>query len=167
MPYQPLIKRSRYSSSMTYNDRIAQDSCLRAERSKTCPRLSGTPRDRDGGRLARLRVRSAGRARDGPPASETVLGLVVPAQLTFALQPAEQHGVPVQLGGEVEQQGRDALQVKPFGREPAEDVTQPRFERLGLGQAAERRDSAPVERGLQLDQVRPHLHRVVGFRQEV
>src|SRR5437764_9723199 len=155
---RPLIKRSRYSS-LSYNDRIAPDSCLRAERSKTCPRLPGVPLDHGCGRSARARGWSADRIGDGPPASETVLGLVVPAQLALALQPAEQHGVPVQFGGEVEQQGRDALQVKSLGREPAEDLAQPRLERLDLGQAAERGGGALVQRGLQLDEVGPPLPR--------
>src|SRR5262249_45600923 len=142
----PAIPLCPYSP---YNDRIAPDSCLRAERSKTCPRPPGVPQDHGGKQPARPAGWSAIRAGDGPPASETVLGLVVPAQLALALQPAEQHGVPVQFGGEVEQQGRDALEVKPFGGEPAEELAQPRFERLGLRQAAERGGRAAVQRGLQ------------------
>src|SRR5262245_52554745 len=63
----------------------------------------------------------AGGARDGAPPCEAMLGLVVPAQFALALQPAQQHIVPVQLGGEVQQQRRDALQVQPLGGEPAED----------------------------------------------
>ena len=106
---QPLIKRSRYSSlsyndriALSYNDRIALESRLRAERSKTCPRVPGYATGTamaGGGPPAGW---SADRAGNGPPASETVLGLVVPAQLALALQPAEQHGVPVEFGWEVQ-----------------------------------------------------------------
>src|SRR5262249_9122879 len=100
---------------------------------------------------------------DTAPPREAVLRPVVPAQFALTFQPAQQHIVAVQLGGEVQQQRRDALEVQTFGGEPAKGLAQPRFERLDLGKPAERRGRALVQRGLEFHQVRSRFYHVVGL----
>src|SRR6266700_355543 len=49
---------------------------------------------------------------DEPPPGEAVLRLVVPDELLLALEPAQQHRLAVHLGGKVQQQRCDALQLE-------------------------------------------------------
>jgi hypothetical protein len=81
---------------------------------------------------------------------------VVPGELAVTLQPAQQHRHPVELGREVQQQRRDALQLDVLGRgQQGQQLVQPRLRTLQLGQAAQWRGLCALYRGSQLGRVRP------------
>jgi signal transduction histidine kinase len=99
---------------------------------------------------------------DEAPPGEAVRRLVVPGEVTLALEPAQQHRLAVHLGREVEQQRRDALQLDATRRKPAKQLAQARLEPLGLGQAAEVRQRHTLsQRGLKLHEVGPEGYRLV------
>src|SRR5262249_44621041 len=100
------------------------------------PRPPGPPPGRPRRRAAGIRPATV--ARDTAPPREAVLRPVVPAQFALTFQPAQQHIVAVQLGGEVQQQRRDALEVQTFGGEPAKGLAQPRLAPRALGQPPDR-----------------------------
>ena len=83
-----------------------------------------------------------------------MVGLVVPAELCFPLQPAQQHRLAVEHRGEVDEQRGQALELDSTGGKPAEQLADAGLERLRLGQPAERGGRAVAQRLPDLDQVR-------------
>jgi tetratricopeptide (TPR) repeat protein len=93
----------------------------------------------------------------GTSSGEPEVGPVVPVEAPVAFQPAQQDGHAVEVGREVDQQGREALQLGAGRLHGGHEVVQPGLRGLELGQAAEVGGRAPAERGGQLGGVGPDL----------
>jgi hypothetical protein len=120
-----------------------------------------------GARSGWLMRSSACRLIDPSAASEAMSELVIPPELTLALQQAEQHWLTLDLRWEIEQERRDALELKALRAEPAEKLAEPGLVSLRLGEAAEPRSFAGGERGLNLNQAGPHLDQFIDARQHI
>src|SRR5262245_3872290 len=96
-----------------------------------------------GPRTAAARPRSASEGSgvggsDGAAAGEAAVGAVVPDDVGVALEPAPQHGPPVALAREVQQDRGVPLQVYAARADPFDGAVEAGLQRLGLRDAAER-----------------------------
>jgi hypothetical protein len=107
------------------------------------------------------------RLTDPAAAGEAMCELVVPPELALALQQAEQYWLTVDLGRKIKQERRDALELKALRAEPAEKLAEPGLVSLRFGQSAKPGLLARGQRGLNLNQVGPHLDQFIDARQHI
>jgi hypothetical protein len=100
-------------------------------------------------------TRRSGRVvpREGASPGEAEVGAVRPGEVAVALEPAQRHLDTVSLGGEVEQQGGDALELRAGRLHGGHQLVEAGLRGLGLRQPAEGGRRPTVEGGRQLDDV--------------